>query len=183
MSNSGNLKGLVSFRLSYAICRGTFSAFIPIFAGVYVGLRPTLIGILITTYTLIVSALQTYSGNIADRFNRKALVVTGGLVSIIFMVLIPSANSFRQLMLLCVIGGSGAAISTPAAAAKTVEEGRKFGMGSTMGIFAMAFSVGMAAGPLVSGVMHDIANINTVFYFGAGMLLIGISLFTWFTRE
>ena len=70
----------------------------------------------------------------------------------------------------------------PAASALIVEEGRRFGMGSTMGAFAMAMSIGMAIGPLLSGVIADFASINLVFYFGASAGLIGTGLFLWFTR-
>lgn len=55
-------------------------------------------------------------------------------------------------------------------------------MGSAMGVFAMAFSTGMAIGPLLSGIVADFADINLVFYLAAIMVLGGTSLFTWFTR-
>lgn len=70
----------------------------------------------------------------------------------------------------------------PAASALTVEEGRKFGMGSTIAVFAMAMSIGMAVGPLVGGALVDFLNIDSVFYFAAGVGLIGASLFAWFSR-
>ena len=91
-------------------------------------------------------------------------------------------HSFWQLLGLCALQGLGGAISLPAASALLVEEGRKFGMGSTMGMFAMAMSIGMAIGPLLGGVIADFVSINSVFYFGASMGLIGTSLFIWFTR-
>ena len=71
----------------------------------------------------------------------------------------------------------------PAASALNVEEGRKFGMGSTLGMFAMAFSIGMAVGPLLSGFMVDLVSIDSAFYLGAGAGVIGTSLLVWFTRH
>jgi MFS family permease len=70
----------------------------------------------------------------------------------------------------------------PAAAALTVEEGRKYGMGSTMSIFFLAMSIGLAIGPIISGVIADFINVNSVFYFGAVMGIIGTGLFIWFTK-
>lgn len=55
-------------------------------------------------------------------------------------------------------------------------------MGSTFAIFTMAMSIGMAVGPLLGGVIADLLNVNSVFYFAAVVVLVGISLFTWFTR-
>jgi len=182
MSTSGMVKGLFSFRLAFSLGRGTFAAFLPIFAGIYIGLRPTLIGILIAVNILLMSLLGIYGGNIADRFNRRILVTVGSLTNIAYLALIPLGGNFWQLLSICALGGLGGAIAMPAASALTVEEGRRFGMGSTMAILGMAFSIGMAIGPLLSGMIADLININSVFYFGASMGLIGTGLFIWFTK-
>ena len=182
MSTSGMIKGLFNFRLAFAIGRGTFATFLPIFAGIYIGLPPSRIGILLTVNILVTSLLQIYGGNIADRFNRRILVVIGGLTNITFLALIPLGGSFWPLLVICALGGLGGAISMPAASALVVEEGRKFGMGSTIAVFSMAMSIGMAIGPIVSGVIADFINLDTVFYFGAAMGLIGTTLFIWFTK-
>ena len=182
MSKSGRIKGLVSFRLAFALGRGTFVTFLPILAGIYIGLSPSLIGILLTVNILVMSLLQIYGGNIADRFNRRVLVAIGGLTNLTYLVLIPLGGNFWQLLAICALGGLGGAISMPAASALIVEEGRKFGMGSTIAIFAMSMSIGMAIGPIVAGVIADFININSVFYFGAAIGLVGTTLFIWFTK-
>jgi len=182
MSTSGMVKGLFSFRLSFSLGRGAFSCFLPIFAAIFIGLSPTLIGVLLAVNVLLTALLQVYSGNIADRFNRRVLVVLGGLTNLIFLALIPLMHSFWQLLGLCALLGLGAAISLPAASALVVDEGRRFGMGSTFATIAIAVSIGMAIGPLLGGVMADFVSINSVFYFAAGMGLAGTGLFIWFTR-
>ena len=128
------------------------------------------------------SSLQLYAGKIADIFNRRALIIVGSLISLTFLALIPLASNFWQLLGLCLLGGLGGAVSMPAASALTVEEGRKFGMGATTAILFVAMSIGLAIGPLLGGVIIDAVNINSAFYFAAGMVLAGTALFTWFTR-
>ena len=182
MSTSSMMKGLFSFRLSFSIGRGILATFLPVFAGIYIGLSPTLIGVLLAVNILLMSLLQVYGGNIADRFNRRMLVVLGSLINIAFLALIPLAHSFWLLLGICSLGGVGGAISMPAASALTVEEGRRFGMGSTIAIFTVAMSIGMAIGPIVAGAIADFINISSVFYFSAAMGLIGTSLFIWFTK-
>ncbi len=182
MSTSGLMRGLFSFRLAFSLGRGAFATFLPIFAAASLGLSPTLIGVLLAVNILLMSLLQTYGGNIADKFNRRALVIVGSIINLTYLALIPWASNFWQLLVICALGGISAAISMPAASALTVEEGRKFGMGSTMAAFAMAFSIGMAAGPLLSGVIADYVSINSVFYFGAIAGLIGTGSFIWFAR-
>jgi len=182
MRTSGMVKGLTSFRLSFALSRGAFATFLPIFAGIYLNLTPTRIGVLLAVNILLMSLLQVYSGKLADRFNRRMLVVIGGIINLTYLALIPLAYNFWYLLGLCALGGLGTAISIPAASALTVEEGRKFGMGSTIAIFTMAMSIGMAIGPIASGLIADMVSISSVFYFGAGVTFVGTGFFIWFTR-
>jgi MFS family permease len=182
MSASGMVKGLFSFQLVFALGRGTFATFLPIFAAIYIGLSPTLIGVLVAVNILLMSLFQAYGGNIADRLNRKTLVIVGSLANAASLALIPLGGSFWQLLGICAFIGASGAIASPAASALSVEEGRRFGMSSTMAILAMALSIGMAIGPLLGGVIADFVDINLVFYFGAGMGLIGTGLFIWFAR-
>ena len=180
--SSGMVKGLSTFRLVFSLGMGAFACFMPIFATMHIGLSPTLIGIPLTVNMLLMSVFQPYAGKIADRFNRRALVVIGSLISITFLALIPVTLNFWQLLGICAFGGLGGAISMPAASALLVEEGRRFGMGSTTAIFMMAMSIGIAVGSLLGGVMADFVNINSVFYCAAGVGLIGTGLFIWFSR-
>ena len=182
MSTSSMMKGLFSFRLSFSIGRGILATFLPVFAGIYIGLSSTLIGMLLAVNILLMSLLQVYGGNIADRFNRRALIIVGSLINLTYLALIPLGGNFWQLLGICALGGVGGAIALPAASALTVVEGRRFGMGSTIAVFAMAFSIGMVIGPLVGGAIVDFVNINSVFYFGAAIGLIGTILFIWFTK-
>jgi len=182
MSTSSMVKGLFSFRLSFSLGMGAFFCFIPIFAAMYIGLSPTLIGILLAVTILLMALLGIAGGNIADRLNRRALVVLGSLINLTYLALVPLAGNFWQLLGLCTLGGLGGAISLPAASALIVDEGRRFGMGSTIAIFTLAMSIGMAIGPLLGGMLADFVSINSVFYFAAGMGLAGTGLFIWFTR-
>jgi len=183
MSISGMIQGLFSFRFSFALGRGAFSCFLPIYAASYLRLSPSLIGILVASNILLMAVLQIYSGGIADRFNRRALVILGSFINLTYLGLIPLTSDFWQLLGLSALGGLGGAISLPAASALMVDEGRRFGMGSTIAIITMAMSIGIAAGPILGGVVADFININSVFYFGAGMGLAGTSLFIWLTKD
>lgn len=179
---SGMMRGLFTFRLAFAVMRGTFTTFLPILAGIYVGLSPSLIGILVAVKVLGMSLLQAPGGKIADRLNRRILVVLGCLVIAIATVMLPSGGNFWQLFAICAFLGVGGAIAMSSASALNVVEGRKFGMGVAMTMFAFAFSVGMSIGPVLAGVIADYININSVFYFVAVVMLVGTGAFSWFTR-
>lgn len=182
MRESGVVKGLFSFRLTYALGRGSFACFLPILASAYLGLTASQTGLLIAINILLMSLFQTGFGKIADRFNRKGLVICGSLTNVAFLFLIPSCGTFWQLLALCAFGALGGSISMPAASALTVDEGRKYGMGSTIGMFTMAMSIGMCTGPILGGGLVDTLGVGSVFYFAGLMGLLGTAVFTWFMR-
>jgi MFS family permease len=183
MRKSSTMVGLFSFRLAIALGRSSFFTFLPLFAALSLGLPANLIGILIAIHVLLMSALGVPGGRIADIFNRRALVVIGSLVIFAYLFLVPLSPSFGVLLSLCIVGSIGSAIATPAAMALSVEEGRKFGMGSAMAAITIALSIGMALGPILSGAIVDLVSINAAFYFSASLALVGAGLFMWFTRS
>jgi len=183
MRRSGTMVGLFSFRLAISLGRSSFFTFLPLLAAISLGLPANLIGILIAIHVLLVSILGVPGGRMADIFSRRALVVIGCLVIFAYLFLVPLAPGFWWLLALCILGSIGSAISTPSVLAMTVEEGRKYGMGSAIAAITMAMSIGMALGPILSGAIVDLININAAFYFNAGLALLGAGLFMWFTRS
>ena len=182
MGASGMVRGIFSLRFTQAIGRGSFMVFLPIFAGIYLDLTPTLVGILISVHVFGMSLLSPFAGHIADRFNRRTLVVLSSVIYLVSLGLIPVARSFWYLFGLCIFQGIASSLSQTASQALIVEEGRKFGMGSAMALPMMAMGIGMVVGPLASGGLADYVSINSVFYFAAGIGLVGTALFMWFTR-
>jgi MFS family permease len=181
MGASSMVKGLFSFRVAEALGRGGISTFLPIFAAA-LGLSTSIIGTLLTINILSVTLFMPLGGLIADRFGRRTLTIIGSVLFAILLAAIPLINSFWLLLGVLLIQGLTAAVSMPASSALAVEEGRKYGMGSTMSMLFLAMSIGMALGPIISGGIADLLNINSVFYFGAAIGLTGTALFIWFTR-
>ncbi len=183
MSASGMIKGLLVFRFAYSFGAGVLLAFLPIFVIEYLGLNPTLAGLLLTVNILLASLLQVYSGKVADRISRRSLVILGSFISVAFIGLIPVAHNFWQLFGVSVLGGVGGAVALPAAGALMVEEGRRYGMGSTVGIVFLGMSVGIITGSILGGKVSDSINIDSAFYLAALIGFIGANLFAYFTRS
>lgn len=181
LKESGIIKGLFVFRFTNALARGIFACFLPIFAGIKLGLSGSEIGILISTSFLLNGIFQAPGGRLADRFSRRRLVVLGIIVDIFCLSIIPLTNSFGQLLSICIVSSTARAICLPSATAMIAGEGKKYGMGSSMGIFNMALSLGMACGPLIGGLVSDSIGVKFTFYFAAGVELVGILLFAFFT--
>jgi len=184
MFRSNATIGLISYRLIESMGRRGFFTFIPVLAGIHLGLGPMQIGIIIAANAVTSSLLQIVSGKIQDRLhvNRRNVVIWGGILSAAYMVATPLAESFWQLALINVIAGIRVAMTQPATSAIMIIEGRKFGMGATLAVFGTAMSAGMAIGPPLAGAMSDAFDISAAFYFAATTVLAGSFIFGWFTR-
>jgi MFS family permease len=149
------MRGVFAFRLSNALGRGALMTFLPLLADERLGISIKQIGILVSANLFLSSILQKVFAPIADKWDRKKMVVIGNLVSAGTLLLIPMAQNFTQLLVINLGMGVAGAISLPAANGIVVSEGRKFTMGSVMAVFNMAMSMGLASGPILGGVSRD----------------------------
>jgi MFS family permease len=94
----------------------------------------------------------------------------------------PSTGNFYLLLILNVLWGTGRAMSIPATSAINTIEGRKFGMGSAMGLFMSAMYAGMVVAPLISGVLMQTIGIQYVFYFSGLATFSGVLIFYTYAR-
>lgn len=175
-------RGLISYRIGFAMARGCFFTFLPLLVASSLHIGTGLIGILMTSHYMVLAVSQLYFGNLSDRLNRRALVITGAILQIIFLILIPRGYIYWQLLALLLFGGVAAGIAIAPLTALYTKEGRTHGMGTAMSLETMAMTIGMGIGPIIGGIVADVVNIASVFYLAAGVQLIGMSLFFMFTR-
>lgn len=176
-------RGLTSYRAGLALARGCFMTFLPVFAASSLNLGLGLIGIMLACHNLLRAAVQPYFGGLADRLNRRTLVIVGAISHIVFFILIPQEYSYWQLLVLVGFGGVAAAIAMPAMTAMYTEQGRTSGMGTAMSMEMLAMAIGMGIGPILGGVVADALNVAWVFYFSAAVQVAGIALFFVLTRD
>ncbi len=167
--------GVLVQRMTNGIGTSSLMTFIPIFAN-KLGITTGLIGILIAMRTPV-SFLQTYSGNLADRWNRRYMVIQGSLFSMAMIALVPVTGAFWPLLIVYVGVTLGQSYAMPATTAYTVKEGRTFGMGICMTYFMMAMQVGNGVGPIALGFIADRVSLDWVFYSAAIALFISNFIF------
>jgi len=165
--------GLFLFRFSNAFARGALLAFLPLLAYHHSHMNATQIGIVISVNILLVSGLQAPFGRLADHWSRLKLVLMGSLGFSLVMSFLPSCRGFWQFLFINLIMGMSGALAIPAASAIAVDEGRKFGMGSSMGFFNLGMSLGLSAGLILAGKVSDLAGLSYAFYFATLVGCIG----------
>jgi DHA1 family multidrug resistance protein-like MFS transporter len=141
------------------------------------GLSVTEAGTVLSVGQLASAFLQRPSGNLADLYNKKLLIVVGGIISALGMASFAFTQNFWHVMGARLLFSLGSALITPAITAIAAIEGRQLGTGTTMSVLQSAMSLGMMAGPLLSGVLADIFNLTIIFFVGSGVSFIGVGIF------
>ncbi len=181
---SSNLsRGLFSFQVGDAAHRGIVQTFIPVFGGLTLNLSSSLTGTVLSVLVLGAGVIQVFTGRLADRFNKRRVVILGSIGIIISALVIPQAFGFWSLLFLLAIAIIGDATAVPSASALVIAEGRKYGMGTSMAMFNMGLGVGMVVGPILAGLAADLWGVESAFYFMAVVMLVSTVAFGQFTRR
>lgn len=173
---------LLVFTLVSALGRSSIVCFLPLFAQEELHIPASLLGGILTVNLLLAALLQVPSGMLADRFDRKKIVLMGTLISSGMFVLLPSTKGVASLLTVNVFMGIAMALVFPSSQAMAVTLGRGLGMGSVLSFLQVATGAGFAAGPLVSGAFFKWFGIDSVFYLCAGTLFAAALYGTVFLR-
>jgi MFS transporter, DHA1 family, multidrug resistance protein len=176
-------RGIFSYQVGASANRGIMTAFLPVFASAYIGLSSSSIGTILTISLIGNSLLQIPSGNLADKLNRRYMVILGSLGVAISMLLMPQARSFWVLLAVMAGGGVFDAGATPPAMAAIIQEGRKYGMGVATSVSNMGGGLGMGLAPILAGFVVDLLDVKSAFYVSAAIVLISIVIFNQFIRR
>ena len=175
--------GLFFFRLNYTACIGILWGFLPVFADTHFALSSSGIGFLVMLGVFISGIIHLPMGYMADRVNRRIMIVSGGLFVAGGMIYFTWATSLTDLIIASILFGLGGGISMPAHMAIAVFKGNKSdAMGSLMGLMTMAHSLGMLIGSSLAGLMMDIFDIRDAFFLGTFISIAGVLIFFIFTR-
>ncbi len=168
---------LFMFRLAYTACIGLVWAFLPLLAHARFKLSSSAIGVLVMLGVLTSGLLQTPMGVLADRFNKRALIAIGGLVTAGAVFSFVHVQGFWGLFAGSIVFGVGGGIAVPAVMAMTVVIGRNTdSMGSVMAILTMGHSLGMLMGPILAGIMTDAFQLGIAFIGGTVVMAIGVAV-------
>lgn len=179
---SRTMRGVSSYCLANGIGTSSLMAFIPLFADLRIGLSASLIGVMLAARTPV-SLLQSYTGRLADRWNRRHMVIWGGIAAIAAVTLLPLTGGFWTLLIAYISVSLGQSFGMPAANAYVVHEGRTYGMGATMTMFMLAMNIGNSIGPVALGSIADRLGLESVFYAAAVCMAVGVALFACTVRQ
>jgi len=163
------------FRFSRAFWRQGLVFFLPLSAVSTLHMTPAGIGLVLSVYLLAGAAAQGLAGPLVDRTNKLASVAIGAITGPILFLLIPHVRSGGLLLVavllpIAVLG----AFARAAMLAINVKTGRDHeGIGTVMGLFRSAGSLGMMTGPTAFGFTKDVLGLNAVFMVGSAVGVVG----------
>jgi DHA1 family multidrug resistance protein-like MFS transporter len=163
--------GLAMFRWSHAAAIGIVWGFLPILGDRDFALSSSTIGILVMLGVLVSGLMHLPMGLVADRVDKRRLMVAGGTVLSLGMLMFYTAASPMSLIWASGLIGVGGGIAMPALMALAVLKGsRHASMGSVMSLITMAHSLGMLCGATLAGVVMDLFSLRIAFPVGAGLV-------------
>jgi DHA1 family multidrug resistance protein-like MFS transporter len=170
--------GLFIFRLAYTSGIGIIWGFLPVLADADFHLSSSQIGILVMLGVLVSGMIQAPMGYLADRMDRKILVVIGGILAGFAVFSYQWAGSYAHLLTSSILFGLGGGAAMPAVMAVAVLKGHQTeAMGSVMAVLTVAHSLGMLMGAVSAGLMMDWFNLRYAFGLGSACMLAGVVVF------
>jgi MFS family permease len=144
---------------------------LPLYAGYYLDLPPTQIGMLFTISGVVVFAMIIPAGFIMDRVGRKwCTVPSTGLPALVF-VLIPLTSSFTQLSLLVGLAGLAQGLSLGSLATSTYDVVPAHARGRLQALRRTIAELGSGVAPLFGGYLANTYNPGVPFLVYAPLLV------------
>lgn len=127
--------------------------------------------------------IQMPSGNLADRVNRKRLIVLAVLGAQVFTFILPLAPSVAFLIVFMMARSALGALYMPSMESLEEDIMPRATRGKLSGFMDSASNGGAVAGPLVGFWFYDNVSHASPFFFGAAIFSVFIILFGLFARE
>ncbi len=172
------LQALFAQRVGWAFAFGSAFSFLAIYLEDEIGATATMVGFVLAGQELLGGLLQPAFGPVADRYDRRWLVVIGGVVIALGYVAMALTTEY-VLILAAFVGGAGigSALMGVSSMAIQVDVGRRLGMATTMSFASTGFAAGVLLGSLVGGVIADAAGTEYVFLTAAAANVVGVLVF------
>jgi MFS family permease len=149
---------------------------LPLYAGAYLHLSPTEIGMLFTISGVIVFAMIIPAGFVMDRVGRKWCTVPSTAIPALVFVLIPMTNGFTQLAALVGLAGLSQGLSLGSVATSTYDVVPAHVRGRLQAVRRTLAEFGSGLAPLFGGYLANTFNPGVPFLVYAPLLIVSATL-------
>lgn len=164
------MQGVFALRLGFALAFGAAFSFLAIHLEQELGATATMVGFVLAGQELTGGLLQPLFGPVADRHDRRVMVVIGMALASVGYITLAMSSSYAVILTMFIVGaGGGAAIQGVAGRAVEVDIGRRLGMATVMSLGSMAFALGVLIGSIGGGVLADGGSLGPLAVGGLGV--------------
>lgn len=176
------LRAAFVYRAVGALGRGSVMGFLSMYVSGGsdvggLGIAVSLTGLIMSVGQVTAAFMQRPFGELADRYDKVALTLLGGLLGSIGIALFPIASTSWTVLAAMLVFSVGGALGMPALTALVAIEGRDIGIGTTMSVLQTSMSLGMISGPLASGILGEMFGLRPIFFIGGAIMLLGTVCF------
>jgi len=140
------------------------------------GMETFHVGMLLTIFVVFFILIQFPSGIISDRVGRWIPIITGLLIGIIFLIVLPRVDTFIMLAVIMALYGTGYALVFPSISALIVDHTAPEEQGVATGIFHGLLTAGVAVGAPVMGWATGLVGIELGLTLSSGVIALVLIL-------
>ena len=166
---------LLAISITVALGFGMIIPVFPPFARSF-GVGLAAIGLVQMVFGLTRFSFGLVGGMFVDRFGERACTMTGLLIVCVSSYAVGFSQTFPQLVLARGFGGAGSALFIAGLMNRILRIIEPEAMGRATGAFRASFLVGIAAGPLLGGVLARYLGLRAPFHIYATGLIVATAI-------
>lgn len=143
----------------------------------------SLIGILLSSYTVAALLIRPFAGFILDMVYRKPIYLVAFFLFVVTFVGYPVANTIGLFLFFRILHGFTFGFVTTAGNSLIVDVTPAERRGEGLGFFGVANTIAMAVGPMTGLYLHDNYSYDVIFYTAIGTGLLGFIFATMIKAE
>ncbi len=175
LAKSSYIQAMAAFRVFYGLGVMMTRTFVPIYAGLTLGLSPLYVGLIISSEQTMNMLFQRFTGSLSDRFGRFPMVTAGGILYALGLIALTTQESPYALMTVNASLGFSDAVREPASMAAFADEGKRTGsVASAFAVRQLLWRPGMVLAPMIGGSVLAVSDIRAVFYVALGFTLAAV---------
>ncbi|HWL66631.1 MAG TPA: MFS transporter, partial [Actinomycetota bacterium] len=172
---------LLGISITVALGFGMVIPTLPLFASSF-GVGLAAIGLVQLVFGLTHFSFGIVAGLVVDRFGDRACTMAGLLIVSLSSYAMGFSETFVQLVLARGFGGAGSALFIAGLMNRILRLIEPEAMGRATGAFRSSFLVGIAAGPVMGGVVAKYLGLVWVFHIYASGLIVA-TVIAWFVMR
>jgi MFS family permease len=168
--------------LTIQLMRATQQLLVPLF-GIFVGLDVATIGLIFSLCAAFDMSLFYPVGVVMDRWGRKWTGIPSMLVFVLGLVLLPFAQGFYSLLGAGLVLALANGLSTGIVMIIGMDMAPTDQRGQFLGVWRLLGDVGTVAGPLLTGILVNVATLGAASFVVALLGLLGAGTFSFLVPE